>query len=90
MAAVVFAVASTLACLRTVLVVDHVFSSNMVSRITRAVSSIGPNDLQRSQAASPIASPRQQAAAASASSASRVRLVDVYSYNCAAVSLTLE
>lgn len=74
MEAMVFAVAFSLTCLRTILVIDSICSSGIVSRITRAVSSMGPMDAQRSQAASPIASPRQQAAAASAN-ASRVRLV---------------
>lgn len=75
MAGVVFAVAFSLTCLRTLLVVDHVSSSNVVLRATRAVTSKAPNEAaRRGQVTSPLASPRQQAAGASAGS-SPVRLV---------------
>lgn len=76
MAGVSFAVGLSLTSLRTLLVVDHVSSSNIVSRATQAVSSIGPNGAQRSQVPSAITSPRQQAAASAG--ASRVRSVDVF------------
>lgn len=71
MAGVVFAVAFSITCLRSALVVDHVYSSNVVQRATQVVSSVAPN---RAGRRSQVTSPQRQAATAPAG-ASPVRLV---------------